>query len=117
MALPLVSLLTGQVGWAAPTKNTDGSAIPSGELTGFVVGLRSLTVANSAVGTYPIVGPPVPATQLNDSFQAIGQSLRADDYAAVVKATSVNGDSAWSNEIQFTGVLPVPNPPDQVTVS
>jgi hypothetical protein len=115
--LPLVSLQTGTVSWKAPTTNTDGSPIPPGELTGYIVGLRSLTAANTSIGVYPILSPKVDATVLQDAFTSIAANLKQDDYATAVKATSVNGDSAWSAEVLFTGVLPIPNPPQEVAVS
>jgi hypothetical protein len=111
MSLPTVNLVSGAVHWV------DGAVVPGADVTGFVVGLRSLTAAGSAAGTYPIKSPAVAASAVSEALSAIGQSLKADDYAAAVQAQSANGPSTWSSEFQFTGVLPVPLAPTGVTVS
>lgn len=111
MALPRVNLVSGVAHWV------DGPVVPGADVTGFVLGLRSLTASGSAIGTYPIKSPTVPASAVSEALSAIGQSLKADDYAAAVQAQSANGPSDWSNEFQFTGYLPVPNPPTGVAVS
>lgn len=107
--LPKVSLTTGKVTW------TDGAAVPGADVTGFIVGLRSLTVAGSAAGTYPIQSPPVAASVTSDALSAVTASLKADDYGIAIQAQSVNGPSPWSGEFQFTGELPVPNEPTNVS--
>lgn len=109
--LPQVSLTTGKVSWV------DGDAVPGADVTGFIVGLRSLTVAGSAAGTYPIQSPPVAASETTDALSQVTASLKADDYAIAVQAQSANGPSVWSVELQFTGVLPLPNPPSAVSVA
>jgi len=116
MTLPVVSLATGKVGWTPPTANSDGSALTPGEVTGYIVGLRSLSVAGTVAGTYPIQSPPTSATAVTEALSAITANLKADSYAAAVQAQSANGPSVWSTEAQFQGVLPVPGPPTAVSV-
>lgn len=107
--LPKVSLTTGKVTW------TDGAPVPGADVTGFIVGLRSLTVAGSLAGTYPIQSPPVAASATTDALSAVTASLKADDYGVAVQAQSANGPSPWSVELQFTGELPLPNAPTNVS--
>lgn len=116
MSLSKVSLTSGKISWTDPTTNDDGSPITAGEVTGFTVGLRSLTVTGSAPGTYPIQSPVTAPDALSEALSAITASLKPDDYAAVVRTESTLGPSAWTSEVQFTGVLPRPNPPSAVQV-
>lgn len=111
-----VSLATGKVTWNLPTTNDDGSPITSGEITGFIVGLRSTTASGSSAGTYPIQSPVTAADAISEALSAITANLKADDYAAAVQTQSGNGPSAWSAEVLFTGTQPVPNPPGNVQV-
>lgn len=111
MPLPIVSLTTGKVSW------TDGAPVAGADVTGFIVGLRSLNSAGSAVGTYPIQSPIVAADATTDALSAITSGLKPDDYAVSVQAQSANGPSSWGEEFQFTGVLPLPNAPTAISVS
>lgn len=118
MALPQVSLTTGKVSWVAPTVGTDGQPLSGGDVvTGYIVGLRSLTATGSTAGTYPIVSPPTAATALTEALSSITSSLKADSYAVSVQAQSADGPSVWANEFQFQGVLPVPSPPTGVSAA
>lgn len=117
MTLPVVSLVTGKASWTPPTTNTDGSALTSGEVTGYIVGLRSLTATGSIAGIYSIQSPVTATTAVSEALSAISASLKPDNYAAAVQAQSANGPSTWSGEFQFQGVLPVPNPPSAVSVA
>ena len=109
-SLPQVSLTAGKVTWI------DGAPVAGADVTGFIVGLRSLTAVGSAVGTYPITSPPVAADATTEALAAVTASLKPDDYAVAVQAQSANGPSDWSPEFQFTGVLPRPNAPTIVSV-
>lgn len=118
MSLPQVSLTTGKVSWTPPTTDNTGQPLVAGDTpTGYIVGLRSLTAANSAAGTYPIQSPVTPANAVTEAISAITANLAADNYAASVQAQSQNGPSLWATEFQFQGVLPVPNAPTNVTAS
>ncbi len=112
-----VSLATGKVTWTLPTTNTDGSPITAGEVTGFIVGLRSTTATGSAAGTYPIQSPPTASDAVTEALSAITANLKSDSYAVAVQTQSVDGPSDWSAEVLFTGVLPKPNPPGTIAVS
>lgn len=109
MTLPVVTLTAGKVTWV-PGAPVDGAAI-----TGFIVGLRSLTAVGSAAGTYPILSPAVSASATTDALTSIAATLKPDDYAVNVQAQSANGPSDWGTEFQFTGVLPRPNPVSSVS--
>lgn len=117
MPLPVVSLATGKAAWTPPTVNSDGSPLTTGEITGYIVGLRSLTAAGTAAGTYPIQSPATSATAVTEALSAISANLKADNYASAVQAQSANGPSAWSTEFQFQGVLPVPSAPTGFSVA
>lgn len=117
MTLPVVSLATGKATWTPPTANTDGSTITTGEVTGYIVGLRSLTAPGSVVGTYPIQSAPTAATAVSEALDAISANLKADQYAAAVQSQSINGPGPWSTEFQFQGVQPVPGAPTGVSVA
>lgn len=118
MALPTVNLTSGKVSWTPPTLGTDNQPLAGGDVvTGYIVGLRSLTAVGSAVGTYPIQSPPTPPNATSEALSAVTASLKADDYAVSAQALSANGPSAWATEFQFTGVLPVPNPPTGVSAA
>ena len=93
--------------WTDPTTNVDGSAIVAGEITGYLVGLRSTTAAGSAAGVYPITAA-VPAGDTSAPISVFGP-LAAGDYAAAAQTNGPN-DSAWSAEVLFT-IAPVPAPP------
>lgn len=111
MSLPIVNLVSGVVSWTPPTP------VPGATVTGYIVGLRSLSASGTAAGVYPITSAVVPASATTDALSAITASLKADNYAASVQSQSANGPSAWAPEFQFQGVLPSPNPPGQVTVA
>lgn len=118
MTLPVVNLTSGKVSWVAPTEGTDSQPLSGGDVvTGYIVGLRSLTAVGSAAGTYPIMSPPTAANALTDALSAVNASLKPDNYAVSVQAQSANGPSAWATEFQFQGVLPVPNPPTGVSAA
>lgn len=112
-----VSLATGKVSWTPPSLNTDGSPITATEITGYIVGLRSTTAVGSATGVYPIQSPVTAPTAVTEALSAITANLKSDDYAVAVQTQSIDGPSAWSAEVLFTGALPIPNPPDGVAVS
>lgn len=113
---PTVSLATGKVTWTPPTTNTDGSALTTGEVTGYIVGLRSTTVPGNVAGTYPIQSPPTAADAVTEALSAITANLKSDSYAVAVQTQSTDGPSAWSAEVLFTGALPVPNAPSDISV-
>ena len=120
MSLPQVNLTSGTVTWVDTTANVDNSPFTPGEVSGYVVGLRSLTAAGSVAGTYPILSPLVAADATSDALSKISQSLKPDDYAVSVMAKGVAGvsqDSAWGTEFQFTGVLPQLSPPTGISAA
>jgi hypothetical protein len=111
-----VSLATGKVSWVPSLINTDGSPIAAGEITGYIVGLRSTTATGSAAGVYPIQSPVTAPDAISEALSAIKANLKSDDYAVAVQTQSVDGPSDWSVEALFTGALPVPKPPTDVAV-
>lgn len=118
MTLPVVSLTTAKVSWTDPTQGTDGQPLSGGDaVTGYKVGLRSLTAAGSVAGTYPFTASVGPTLTSEAVATVLGASMVADSYAAAVQAQSANGASAWSAEFSFQGSLPVPLAPTAVSVA
>ena len=110
MTIPVIIPSTAKFNWTDATTNTDGSAIVSGEITGFLIGIRSTTATGSVAGTYPINSPSIAASAVSEAVALITPSLQPDTYAAAIKSVGpVN--SAWSTEVQFQIAQPVPNPP------
>jgi hypothetical protein len=102
--------------WTDPTTNVDGSAISTGEITGYNVGVRLTTATGSVAGTYPIMAAVSGAAAANELISALGTVLIPGAYAAAVQAVGpVN--SAWSAEATFTIAPPVPNSPTNFTVA
>lgn len=99
--------------WVDPTKNTDGSAIAAGEITGYLIGIRPAT---GAAGTYPITAPVTGASATTELFTQLGTVLAPGDYAAGIQSVGPT-NSAWSTEVTFTIQAPVPVPPTGFTVA
>lgn len=98
--------------WVDPTLNTDGSAITAGEITGYLIGIRTGGVA----GTYPITASVAGATAASELLSALGTVLAPNNYSAAIQTVGpVN--SAWSSEVTFTIAPSQPNPPTGFSVS
>lgn len=105
--------------WTPATTNTDGSPIAAGEITGYLLGIRSATDPSSVAGTYPIAVPIGDPSATSEAVSAIGTVLKPDTYAAALESVGPT-NSAWTPEITFTIAappLPVPNPPSGFTVA
>lgn len=99
--------------WTDPTTNTDGTALASGEITGYIVGVRP---ASGTAGTYPST-LTAPAGSTSALLSALAPALALGTYFAAVQTESTtNGPSAWSAEVSFTLVI-APNPPSAFAVS
>jgi hypothetical protein len=105
-----------QFTWTDPTTNTDGSPIVAGEITGYMIGIRSTTAAGSVAGTYPITAIVAGATAANELISALGTVLKADSYAAAIQ-TMGPVNSAFTAEIIFSIAALTPNPPANFSVS
>jgi hypothetical protein len=116
MPVPVIVPSTAVFTWVDATKNTDGSNIVAGEVTGFVIGIRSTTVAGSVAGTYPINSPSIAASAVSEAVSLITPSLQPDNYAAAIKSTGPV-PSAWSTEVAFAIAQPVPAPPTGFSVA
>ncbi len=93
--------------WTDPTTNVDGSAITTGEVTGYSIGVRPST---GTAGTYPVLTAVAGATATSEAYSALSSVLAPGNYAAAIQTVEpVN--SAWSAEITFTIAAPVPSPP------
>ena len=94
--------------WTDPTTNTDGSALGSGEVTGYLVGVRP---ASGTAGTYPstALAPPTATSEL---VSAVAPAITASGtyFAAIQTQSTSNGNSAWSSEINVVFAA-APNPP------
>lgn len=118
MALPNVLLTSGKVTWVAPTTGTDGNPLTGGDaITGFTVGIRSLTATGSVAGTYPFTANAASSATSEALSTILASNMKVDSYAAAVQALSANGPAAWSTEFSFQGELPVPNPATGVSVA
>ncbi len=102
-----------KISWVDPTTNTDGSPISASEITGYLLGLRSIAAAGSVAGVYPITAT-VAAGATSAPLSVFG-TLTAGDYAAAAQAIGPN-NSAWSTEATFT-IAPVPNAPTGFTIA
>jgi len=99
--------------WVDPTKNTDGTAVVAGEITGYSIGVRP---ASGTAGTYPIITPISGATTTSEPLASLSTILTPGDYAAAIQSVGpVN--SAWSSEITFTISPPIPTPPTSFSVA
>jgi hypothetical protein len=83
--------------WVPPTQNTDTSAITTGEVTGYQVGIRS----GGSAGTYPIIAALEQSTTGSMLSTAIVPGLSTGTYFAAVRTTGPT-PSAWSSESTFT---------------
>jgi len=99
--------------WIPAIKNTDGSALQTGEITGYHLGVRP---SSGTVGTYPVLAPVVGATAVSEPLTALASVLVPGDYAAAVRSEGPT-NSAWSAEFAFTIAQPVPNPPTGFTIA
>ncbi len=108
-----------KISWNDPTTNVDGSPIAAGEITSYLIGVRSTTAAGSAAGTYPIQATAQGAAASSEMISALGEVLLPDTYAVSVQTVGPT-NSAWSTEATFVvaaPVLPIPNPPTGLTVT
>lgn len=85
--------------WTDPTTNTDGSAVSAGEITGYTIGIGTVS------GTYTQLQPITPGTAVSEALSQVTPPLKAGTYFAAVRAESAGGSSAWSTEVQFTLVV------------
>lgn len=120
-----------QFAWLAATANVDldpsdsepAPPFSDTEVTGFEIGIRSLTSAGSVAGTYPIVIPvadPKATTETLSAAYASGLALLADgQYQSAIRSVGpVNSEFAPESEdssFELKKVLPQPNPPSGFT--
>lgn len=109
-----------QFTWVDSTTNTDGSAITQGEITGYTIGIRSLSAVGSAAGTYPVLVPVSSPTATIETLAQVvatlGKPLTPDNYAAAIRSVGpVSSD--WTPEQNFTIDPPKPNPPSVFSVA
>src|ERR1700738_4600550 len=89
-SLPSASLNTDSVSWKPPV------AAPGAPVTGYLVGVRSLTAAGSVVGVYPMQAQIIAAPATSLPLSAIAGLTKADKYAAAVLAISGRIRGPWS---------------------
>jgi len=97
--------------WVDPTLNTDGSAIGATEITGYQIGIGTVT------DVYSILCPAVAASAVTETLAATGEVLVPGSYFVAVRAVTASAVSAWSNQGTFVVAVPVPNAPTGFTVS
>lgn len=105
-----------QFSWTDPTTNIDGSPIVAGEITGYIIGIRSTTATGSVAGTYPITANVAGAAATMELLSALGTTLKPDTYAAAIR-TAGPVPSLFSTEATFTITPPQPNPPTGFTAA
>ena len=93
--------------WVIPTKNTDGTTIAAGEITGYHIGTRQ----GGTAGTYPTITPVIDPTATTAT-----ETFAPGTYNAAIQ-TIGPANSAFSSEITFTVALPVPLPPSGFSAS
>lgn len=102
--------------WTDPTTNTDGSPIVAGQITSYIVGIRTLS---GTVGEYPTEFVASSLARANEIIAAIADVLAPGTYIAAVQAVGA-APSSWSAESTFIVAPPVvlvPNPPTGLTVT
>jgi len=99
--------------WTDPTTDVNGDPLTSANaITGYVIGIGTVS------GTYTQLITVPGATTASEALSAITPTLVPGSYFAAVKAVSLAGDSAWSNEAPFTIAAPaVPAAPTGFTVA
>lgn len=115
MTLPTINPATSKFNWVPTTVNTDGSPLQPGEITGYVVGIRSATASGTTLGVYPAVSSATPATAVSDAFSALNLVLKPDTYFAAVQSVGPL-TSPWSAEVEFVIAQPQPSAPTGFTV-
>lgn len=100
-----------QFTWVIPTTNTDGSAVAAGEITGYTLGVGTVS------GTYSISTPIANPAATSEPIASLSQVLAPGTYFAAIRAESTGGPSAYSNEVTFSIAAPVPNPPTNFTAA
>ena len=98
--------------WAAPTKNTDGTNVVAGEITGYNVGIRP---SSGSPGTYTSTIAVSGATTLTAPLSAATPPILSGTFAAAVQSKGPS-DSAFSAEITFT-LSGTPVPPTGFTIA
>lgn len=106
-----------------PTDTVPAPAFNDAEVTGFQIGIRSLSSAGSAPGTYPVVievADPKATKETLSAAYASGLALLKDDqYQSAIRSIGPV-DSDWSPEtdasaFEIKAPLPVPKPPSGFT--
>ena len=101
-----------QFNWIAPTKNTDGTNVVAGEITGYNIGIRP---SSGTPGTYTSTIVVAGATTLTAPISAANPALLSGVYASAIQSVGPSS-SAFSAEITFT-LSGVPVPPTGFSVA
>jgi hypothetical protein len=93
--------VTKTFSWVAPTKNVDGSTLPTSQITGY-------KLECTPVGPTPIT--------ISGPVTSYMQSFTPGTYTCTLRSLANGQQSAPSNAVNFTVPPPVPNPPTMLTV-
>jgi hypothetical protein len=120
MPVQVVTVKDPTVSWTDPTLNTDGTPITAGELSGYLVGLRDVNAAGSAVGVYPKTATVAGASATSALLSVLGflTSMVSGHTYGIAAESEVGGAAAgpWSTELLFQYVPPVvPSVPEAPT--
>jgi hypothetical protein len=97
--------------WVEPTKNTDGTNVTSGEITGYNIGIRP---SSGTPGTYTSTVTVTGATTLSAPISAASPALVSGSYMAAIQSIGPT-DSTFSAEVAFT-LAGTPVPPSGFSV-
>ena len=89
--------------WINPDANTDGSVLDVSTLTEYELGCTTVTGAEyQSIVIFP-TSLPLQTSHVVD--------LPPGEYWCVLRVSTINATSEWSNEVFFTLPFPVPNAP------
>lgn len=111
MTVPVVSLSTAKVSWTDPTTNTDGSALTTGEVTGYSVGAGTLSGTYTSHAT--VTGPTATSVVLSALTPALTPGTTY--FLAIESVGSAPG--TWSSEVSFTVAQPTVSAPTNPLVA
>ncbi len=97
--------------WTVPAKNTDGTALQPGEVTGYLIGIRGGGTPGVYTTTLSVAG----ASTTTAPLSGLSSPLGSGTYQAAIQSVGPL-NSAWSSEITFT-VVATPLPPSGFTIA
>lgn len=101
-----------------PTQNTDGTAIPTGELVDVQVGFGTATGNYTLIADDTAFATQTQAGVVTIPWASLNENLGNGTWFAAARVKTADGVvSAWSNEATFTIAPPTPNQPTLFAVT